>query len=87
MNGKKSKFDNVEVNKKEFHASKQAIDFSLMGINKIVISDKSERSDKGFKYFTGYKDDNIVRPLCIILLQMSIYIKYFENGETNVLYD
>ena len=41
--------------------------------------DKFEHSDKGVKYFIGYKDDNI-RPLCIILPQMSWYIIYFDNG-------
>ena len=38
-------------------------------------------SDNGSKYFIGYKDDNIIRPLCIILPQMSGFIKYFDNGE------
>ena len=28
----------------------------------------------------GYLEDGIVKPLCIILPQMSEYIKYFENG-------
>ena len=65
---------------KKIHASKQAIDLNLVGINKIVISDKFKHRDKGFKYFIGYKDDNIVRPLCIIVSQMSGYIKYFESG-------
>ena len=36
------------------------------------------------KYFIGYKDDNIFRLLCIILPQMSGYIKYFDNGGKNV---
>ena len=35
------------------------------------MSDKFEHSDKGVKSFIGYKDDNIIRPLCIILPQMS----------------
>ena len=59
--------------------SKQAIDLNLVNINKIVISDKLKHSHKGFKCFIGYKDDNIVRWLCIIFPQMSGYIKYFEN--------
>ena len=42
-----------------------------------------EHSDKGFKYFIGCKDDNIIRPLCIIIPQMSGYIKYFDNGGKN----
>ena len=42
--------------------------------------DKFEHSDKGVKYLIGYKDDNIIRPLCIILPQMSRDIIYFDNG-------
>ena len=59
-------FDNVEVNKKEFHTSKQTIVLNLVNINQMLMSDKFGNSDKGFKYFIGYKDDNIIRPLCII---------------------
>ena len=43
-----------------------------------------ERIDKGLKYFIGYKDDNIDRPLCIIFSQMSRYIKCFDNGGKNI---
>ena len=74
MSGKTLKFDNNEVNKKEFHALKQAIGLNLGNINKIVIPDKFNHDDKGFRY-------NIIRLLCIILLQMSRYIKYFETEE------
>ena len=84
ISGKTLKFDNIEVNKKEFHASKQEIDLILVDINKTVIPDKLRHSDKSFKCFIGNKDDNIVRPLCIFLPQMSGYIKYFENGRKNM---
>ena len=56
-----------EVNKKKFHVSKQPITLDSVLINKIVVSDKFEHSDRGFKNFTCYKDDNIDRILCIIL--------------------
>ena len=59
------KFGDIVVNKKDSHASKQAIALNLVHINKILISDKFEHRDKDFKYFIGYKDDNTVRPLCI----------------------
>ena len=73
------------VNKKEFHASKQAIDLSLVDIDKIVVSDKFKLSDNGSKSFIGYLcDDDIIRPLCIILPQMSGYIKYFDDGGKNM---
>ena len=74
------KFDNVEINRKEFHNSKQSIALDLVNVNEILISDKFKHSDTGFKYFIGYRDDNIVRPLCLILPQMSGCIKYFDNG-------
>ena len=70
MSGKTLKFFNIEGNKKEFHASKQAIHLNLININKIVISDRFKHSNKGFKYFIGNKDDNIIRTLCIILFMI-----------------
>ena len=36
--------------------------------------------------FIGYKEDNIMRPLCIVLPQMCGFIKYFDSGGKNVLY-
>ena len=83
MNEKTLKFENIRVNKKEFHKSKQPVDLASVNIDQIVISGKFKHSDEGFKYFIGYKKDEIVRPLCIILPQMNGYIKYFENGSKN----
>ena len=80
MSEKTLKFDITEVNKKEFHKSNQQIDLKLEDMDKIVISGKFKHSDHSFKYFIGYKRDDIMRPLCIILAQMSGYIKYFQNG-------
>ena len=48
---------------------------TMLGLTK-----KIKHSDKSFKYFIGYQEDEIVKPLCIILPQMSEYFKYFENG-------
>ena len=78
------KFNNIRVNKKEFHKSKQPIDLYLVTVNKIVVSDKFKQSDEGFKYLIGYQKDEIVKPLCIVLPQMSGYIKYFESGGKNM---
>ena len=84
MTRKALKFDDVEVNKKEFHASKQPISIYLVDTNKILISDKFKHSDKCVKYFIGDAHDDIIRALCVVLPQMSGYIKYFENGEKNM---
>ena len=37
-----------------------------------------------YKYFIGYSHDDVIRPLCIILPQMSGYIKYFDNCGKNM---
>ena len=51
-----------------------------VNIDQIAVSDKFKHSDKGFKYIIGYQEGEIVKSLCIILPQMSGYIKYFKNG-------
>ena len=84
MSEKTLKFDNIRVNKNEFGKSKQPINLNLVNVAQIVVSDKLKHSDGGFKYFIGYKEGKIVKPLCIILPQMSVYIKYFENGDKNM---
>ena len=84
MSEKTLKFNNIRVNKKEFHKSKEPIDLMSVNVDQIVVSDKFKHSDKGFKYFIGYQEGEIVKPLCIILPQMSGYIKYFENGGKNM---
>ena len=75
MGEKTLKFNNIKVNKKELHKSKQAIDLDSVDTGKIVISDKFRQSEERFKYFIGYQEDEIVKPLCIILPQMNGYIK------------
>ena len=55
-----------------------------VNVNQIVVSDKFKHRDEGFKYLTGYQEGKIVKPLCIILPQMSGYIKYFEIRVKNM---
>ena len=84
MGEKTLKFNNIKVNKKEFHRAKKAIDLDLVDTGKIVVSDKFKHKEEGSKYLTGYEEDGIVNPLCIILPQMNGYIKYFDNGGKNM---
>ena len=84
MSEKRLKFNNIKVNKKEFHKSKEPIDLLSVDLDQIVVSYKFKHNDEGFKYFIGYLKDEIVKPLCIILPQMDGYIKYFENGGKNM---
>ena len=84
MSKKTLKFNNIGLNKKEFHKSKEPIDLWSANIYEIVVSDKFKYNNEGFKHFIGYLEGGIVKPLCIILPQISGYFKCFENGGKNM---
>ena len=37
---------------------------------------------KSIKYFSGYNDNDVIRPLCIKLPQMTGYVKCFDSNKT-----
>ena len=84
MTKKTLKFNNIRVNKKKFHMSKEPIDLMSVNVDQIVVSDKFNHHNDGYKYFIGYLEGEIVKPLCIILAQMSRFIKYFEYRGMNM---
>ena len=84
MNEITLEFDNIRVSQKEFHKPKQPIDLMSVNVDQTDVSDKFKHSDEGYKYFIGYQGDEIVKPLCIILPQMSEHIKCFEKGGKNM---
>ena len=68
MSEKTLKFDNIIVNKKKFHKSKQPIDLELVNVDQIVVYDEFKHNDDRFKYFIGYKDGEIVKSLLLSYL-------------------
>ena len=79
------KFDEIVINKKDFHASKEGIALDLVESSRILVSDKFKHSEDGFKHFIGYLHvDDLIRPFYIVLPPMSGYIKYFDNGKENM---
>ena len=76
MSEKTLKFNNIILNKKKFHRSKEPIDLLSVDLDQIVVSYEFKHNDEGFKHFIGYLEGEIVKPLCIILPQMSGYIKW-----------
>ena len=54
MNKKTLKFNNIKLNKKEFHKSKEPINLFSVDLDQIVVSDRFKHNDEGFKYFIGF---------------------------------
>ena len=84
MSSRKIKFGDKGIDKKEFYSSKQAILLSSADLSKIVVSSKWKISDTKYKYFCGFLNNDVIQPLCVILPQMSGYIKYFDDGAKNM---
>ena len=84
MSVKTLNINNIRLNKKEFHKSKEPIELMSVIVDQMVVSDKFKHNNKGFKYFIDYEEGGIFKPLCIILPQMSRYIKYPENSGKNM---
>ena len=84
MSEKTLQFNDIILNKKEFNKSKEPVDLFSVNVDQIVASEKIKHNNKVFKHFIGYKEDKIFKPLCIILPQMSGYIKCFENRSKNM---
>ena len=84
MSSKKIKFGDKEVDKKEFYSSKQTISLDSIDLSKIVVLNKCKINDTTYKYSCGYLNNDVIQPLCVILPQMSRYIKYFDNDGKNM---
>ena len=84
MSEKTLQFNNIILNKKEFYRFKEPVDLFSVDVDQIVVSDKFKHNNEGFKHFIGYLEDEIIKPLCIILPQMSGHVRYFENRSKNM---
>ena len=83
MNGKSINFKNKKINKSIFYKNKELFNIHDIDVNKILVSKKELYGTKNsFKYFIGYNDDDIIRPLCIKLPQMIDYVKNFDRNKT-----
>ena len=84
MSSQKMKFGDKEVDKKTYYSSKEAILLASLDLSKIVVSSRWKLNDATYKYFCGYLNNRIIKPLCVILPQTNGYIKYFDDGGKNM---
>ena len=83
MSEKNINFDDKKIKKSEFYKSKKVFQIDDVDINKILVSKKEPYGTKNaLKYFIGYNDNDVIRPLCVRLPQMTDYAKKFNKNET-----
>ena len=70
--------------KKTFYSSKEAFLLDSVDLSKVVVSSRWKLNDITYKYFCGYLNNDVIKPLCVILPQMNGYIKYFDDGGKNM---
>ena len=59
-----------------FTKTEKAFQIGDIDVNKILVSKKEPYDTKNaLKYFIGYNDNNVIRPLCVRLPQMTGYAK------------
>ena len=84
MNGKSINFDNKNIKKRNFfNKNKKIFNIDDIDANKILVSKKEQYSkqNSSFKYFIGYNDNNVIRPLYLFLSQTTGYINKFDKNK------
>ena len=83
MNGKSINSEDKTIYKRTFYRNKKLFNMHDLAVNKIIVSQKESYGTKSsLKYFIGYNDDDVTRPLCIKLPQMIGYVKHFDSNKT-----
>ena len=83
MSGKNINFNDKKIKKSIFYKSKAINNIEDINVNNILVSKKEPYGNKNsFKYFIGYNDNDIIRPICIRLPQMSGYARKFDENAT-----
>ena len=80
MSGKNINFDDEKILKSYFYKNEKQFQIDDVNVNKILVSKKEPYGTKNaLKYFIGYNDNDVIRPLCLRLPQMTGYAKKFNE--------
>ena len=85
MNTKNINVDNKKMKESDFYKNKKAFQLVDIDFNKILVSKKESYGTKyALKYFITDNDydNDVIRPLCLRLSQMTGYAKTFNENVT-----
>ena len=83
MNGKNINFNDKKIKKSDcYNKNKKIFNIDDIDIDKILVSKKETYGKyNSFKYFIGYNDNDVIRPLYLFLSQTTGYIIRFEKNK------
>ena len=83
ISGKNINFDDKKIIKSEFCKNKKVFQIDDIDANKILVSKKEPYGTKNaLKHFIGYNNNDVIRPQCLTLPQMTGYAKKFNENST-----
>ena len=83
MSRKNITFNDKKIRKSTFYKNKKINNTKDIDVNNILVSKKESHGNKNsLKYFIEYNDNDIIRPLCIRLPQMTGYARKFDENAT-----
>ena len=83
MSGKNINFDDKKFLKSDFYKNKKINSIEDIDANKILVSkEESYGTKNSFKFFIGYNGNDVIRPFCIRLPQMTGHARKFDENAT-----
>ena len=83
MSEKNINFNDKKIGKSTFYKNKNICSIDDIDVNNILVSKKeSYGTKKSLKYLIGYNDNDIIRPLCVKLPQMTGYARKLDENAT-----
>ena len=83
MNGRNINFNNEKIKKIDFYnKNKKIFNIDDIDVDKILVSKKEQYGKyNSFKYFIGYNDNDVIRPLYLFLSQTTGYTNKFDKNK------
>ena len=83
MNRNSINFDNKNIKKSEFYNKDiKILDIDDIDVNNILVSKKEQYGKhNSFKYFIGYNDNDVIRPLYLFISKTAGYINKFDKNK------
>ena len=83
MSGKTINLSDKKIKKSDFYKNKKVFQIDSIDVINILVSKKEPYGTKSSsKYFIGYNDNDIIRPLCMKLPKMTGYARKFNENVT-----